>query len=130
MPAARRKIYALNTSNDVSLTSAYQAQAILAVPRGLLSGVFVRLTNISTASQILWYLATDAAGDEPISPVYTSTIVTGATTATKGGIGQAADIIWAPVNTAQYNTASLYIVYKTNAGTATATRTWITGEHE
>src|SRR5687768_2384081 len=53
---------------------------------GLLTGAITTIAG--GPASIVWYLAADAAGDVPITDAVTTTILTGLTTATKGGVSE------------------------------------------
>lgn len=129
MPAKFDTFSAFSASG--SLTTTYAALAVgggdgsAPIPDAAwLSLAWLELSSIVTAGSILWYLAADAAGDVPLTPVQTTTIVTGKTTSTSGSVVDTLDIAYARVG----NTAGrLYLIAKTNAGTATAVG-WLSGE--
>ena len=94
--------------------------------RARLSLLRLALTSISGATSISWYLAEDAAGDVPLTPRVSSTIQTGKTTATSGGVAETLDVSRLR-SSAAGTIGRLYVVAKTDSGTATAVA-YLTGE--
>ena len=70
------------------------------------------------ATTITWYIAADAAGDVPLTKLVTSTIVTGKTTATDGAVVEILGKWYMRYDDGVSDT--IYVVAKTNAGTANA----------
>lgn len=113
---------ALSTSYAVFTVTANASSDALsaAIPDDCLLGwLAVEIDTIaSSAASITWYLSLDAAGDNPITDAKTTTIVTGKTTATDGGIAVALDLDYRRPTTG--TTGTLYWVAKTNTGTCNA----------
>jgi hypothetical protein len=85
---------------------------------GSISSYAIELTSIAGgATKITSYLAWDSAGDHPITPTTDQTITLGPTSG-KGGISLAVDIAYKVP--ASGTAGEVYIVAKTDAGTATA----------
>ena len=115
----------------MSLTTAYAAAAVLgstavdsrarAVPDecrlSWLRGTIVSIA--SSAASVTWFLSADAAGDIPLTDARTTTIVVGATTATKGGVAVALDL--ESVRGSDGTAGSVWLQAKTNTGTCTLT---------
>lgn len=129
--------YGFAAKAAMSLTTSYQGLALgedAAVKRSKgapddshLYDILFEFTTLPTGagspSQVSFYLARDAAGTQPLTPVMTATITRalGSAAATKGGAYAKveADFHAIPgVGPDQYN--DLYLVVKLDAGTATA----------
>ena len=89
---------------------------------GKLQGLWVFLSSISTASTITMRLCTDAQGDEIVVTDTVSTISTGITTGTKGSA------IWSISLDVFLFTNKLYLFIKTDAGSVTCDKVWMTME--
>jgi hypothetical protein len=86
--------------------------------KGFISHIEFQLASISSATEVSMFLAWDSAGDRPMTPLATQTITTGATTAAKGGVIFNMGV---PFNRpSDASSGKIYIVAKTNTGTATA----------
>lgn len=117
-----REFHAISTSKALSTT-----KAILDLGSGIDSDlipdhaefglVTIEISAISSATQITWYIASDPSGDVPMTPSQTDAIVTGATTATLGGIARTLAGVVRRRKTGVEG--HLYIVAQTNAGTCT-----------
>jgi hypothetical protein len=77
-------------------------------------------TIAAGASSVLYYIAADAAGDIPLTPQGTTSILTGKTTATKGAAIDCIDIDYHYQRLAAETLGTVYIVIWLNAGTANA----------
>lgn len=107
-----------SVSAVVGLTTTYAAILLDAVPRDMIGGnLALKLTDIVTAVSVTWYLAADAIGDEPLTPVRTADTIVGATGG-KGGIASSLDGI---VLHAWATGPQIWVIAKLNAGTANAT---------
>ena len=83
----------------------------------------IQVSSISgSAASLTAYLTWDSAGDLPAtSASATTTIVTGLTTATDGGVAIALDV-WPTFPSDATTTGKLYLFVKTNTGTVTVLR--------
>lgn len=124
MAGSRTAAYAVDTT-DVSLSTSYAVATLdgtdeadaVDFPKQVVLGLGqLQLKDISGAASVDWYVSEDAAGDMPITPVKTTTIV--GQTANLGGVAESLDIPWV-VNEV---TGKLYIWAKLDAGTATIER--------
>ena len=124
MAGARIAAYAVDTA-AVSLSTTYakatldgtdEAAAVDFPTQVVLGLAQVTLDTIVTAASITWYVSEDAAGDMPLTPETTTTIV-GQTAAT-GGIAASINQPWVVNEVA----GKLYIWMKTDAGTASTVR--------
>ncbi len=70
------------------------------------------------ATTLTYFLSADAAGDVPITNATTTTITTGKTTATDGGVVGLVDAAYRHLDVGV--AGKLYLQVKTNAGTANA----------
>lgn len=109
-------------SAEGASTSLSTTASVIAVPvpDGAIVGTLdLQLTSIVTATTLTVHLAADAAGDHAISPQQEVDIITGATTATDGGVsvGLNSVIASAPSWGAE---GTIYVVAKTDDGTCTA----------
>lgn len=124
-----RRGFAVGASTG--LTNSYSAPVALGANTGvdsrasaipddcLLGWLAVEIDTIAdSAASITWFLALDAAGDNPITDAKTTTIVVGKTTGTDGGFGVALDLDYYRPSTAAQG--ALYWIAKTNTGTANA----------
>lgn len=101
--------------SSTALGTSYAVIAVSPVPERVhLGGVFGKIDTISGASSVTYYLAADAAGDHAVTATSTATIVTGATTATDGGFGEAIDVLWSAPSWGV--PGALYVVAKVDAG--------------
>ena len=113
------------TTTDAVLTLGAGSDSAPVPDRARLSLLRLALTSISGATSISWYLAEDAAGDVPLTPRVSSTIQTGKTTATSGGVAETLDV--SRLRSSAGTIGRLYVVAKTDSGTATAVA-YLTGE--
>jgi hypothetical protein len=120
MAGSRVAAYAVDTAT-VALSIAYAKMTLdgddetdaVDFPSEVVLGLAtLYLDTIVTAVSVTWYVSEDAAGDKPISPPKTTTIV-GQTAAT-GGVAESLDIPWKVVEVA----GTMYIWAKLDAGTA------------
>ena len=91
--------------------------------RGRSGGITIQVSSIAGgATQTSFQMTTDANGDETIGDGVGGTLTTGITTATKGSVTYVLDFVQStPVND------TVYVFYKTDAGTVTidsVTITW------
>jgi hypothetical protein len=87
--------------------------------QGRLSHVEIEVTEVSTATELVWFLAWDAAGDRPITPETTSTITMGMTTPTKGGAIAIIGADYFMPEDADRPNRACYLIVKSDAGTPT-----------
>lgn len=80
-----------------------------------LEGIHVAVKSISSATTLTILLSIDPEGDQQLVPATTATISTGVTTTSKGCVAIKCDI---PLFTL-YTTNTIYIFFKTDAGTVT-----------
>lgn len=113
------------TTTDAVLTVGDGSGSEPVPDRGRLSLLRLVLTSVVTAASISWYLAEDAAGDIPLTPRVTTTIVAGKTTSGSGGVARTLDI--SRPRSSAGTIGRLYVIAKTDAGTATAVA-HLTGE--
>lgn len=117
-----RNFHAKSASTSLSTTPAVITIGAAGDPvpdESFLSLVLLQLSSISGATEVTWFVTADSAGDIPITPERTSTIVTGKTTAAKGSVSHTVDVEWKrdPDITAS---GCLYVVASLDAGTASA----------
>jgi hypothetical protein len=112
----------LALSAVVALSNAYANVATLGVEgdevpdAAELGPLVLELTSISGATTVTWYVSRDAAGDVPITPPQTDTILTGKTAATKGSVARDMDATYKRhPDTTQ---GRLYVWAKLDSGTA------------
>jgi hypothetical protein len=75
-------------------------------------------TIAAGASSVQYYIAADAAGDIPLTPQGTMSILTGKTTATKGSAIDCIDIDYHFQQLAVETVGTVYVIIWLNAGTA------------
>lgn len=87
----------------------------------LLQFIRFKVTSIaSSAASITYFLSLDSAGDVPITPEVTVSIVPGKTTATSGGAASAlSSFPLAAVTSYDSTNQAVYVIAKTNTGTCT-----------
>lgn len=104
-------------SSATALTTAYAAIALTGIPdKCWLSVLRGKIDTIAaSAASITWYIAEDAAGDIPLTKEVTSTILTGKTDATDGGVVEAVDMDYAIA--AGGTSGSMWVLAKTDTGT-------------
>jgi len=83
---------------------------------GYIEGIRINLSSISGASEITMRVCFDGDGDEVFIPDTTASISTGITTSTVGSVAYSVKI---PVRHETADGKSLYVFFKTNAGTVT-----------
>lgn len=120
----------ISYKHQAALTATYQVFTLTAdttncartaaVPTfALLKNTNFELDTIAGgASKVTYYLARDAAGDIPVTMVYTADVVFGLTTATKGTAIACIDLDYHYQGLAAEVIGTLYLVVKLNAGTA------------
>ena len=120
----------ISYDHQAALTTTYQAfgvtQDAANNARSAPVPTFAELKNINFeldtiaggASQVTFYLARDLAGDIPVTGVQTAAVVFGLTTATKGTAISCIDLDYHWQALAAETMGTLYLVVKTNAGTA------------
>ena len=120
----------ISAAASTALTSAYAVMACTSTVTGEAQAVpmpdscFLELSHLQLdtiaggAASITWYVAADAAGDIPLTKLVTSTIVTGATTATDGAVVEVLGIQYVRFSDGVGDT--IYVVAKTNVGTCNA----------
>jgi hypothetical protein len=111
----------VSVSAATGLTTAYAALALTGIPDDCwLSVLHGEIDTIAaSAASITWYIAADSGGDVPVTAEVTTTIVTGKTTATDGGVTEAVD--WDYVRSTNGTAGSLWVFAKTDAGTCNLT---------
>jgi phage tail sheath gpL-like len=120
----------ISYKHQAALTATYQvftltadttncARTAVVPPFALLKNTNFELDTIAGgASKVTYYLARDAAGDIPVTMVYTADVVFGLTTATKGTAIACIDLDYHYQGLAAEVIGTLYLVVKLNAGTA------------
>lgn len=109
--------YTLLTLDDASAVSTDDPSE---QPRKPLRQIYLGLIQLSLtsiaggATTVTWFLSSDADGDKPLTPAVTSTIITGQTTGTSGGVSDTVD------EGVLTDEAAIYVWAKLDAGTATA----------
>lgn len=109
---------ALSTTYAILTIDGAAAEGVAVPDRCHLEYMHAQLDTISSATKIVWYLASDAAGDVPLTKEVTSTIVVGATTATDGAVVEALGVAYRRFSAG--TAGAVYIVAKTDAGTCNA----------
>ena len=104
---------AIATSASIALTNAYTRTAVAVPSKADLSLVSVEMTSISGAASVTWYLSRDSAGDQPITPLWTDTILDA------GSGSGAGSVVRDMAGALNHAGGSLYVNAKLDAGTAT-----------
>lgn len=120
----------ISYKHQAALTTTYQVFTLTAdttnCQRTAAVPVFAELKNINFeldtiaagASKVTFYLSRDIAGDIPVTSALTADVVFGLTTATKGTAIACIDLDYHYQALAVETQGTLYLVVKTNAGTA------------
>lgn len=126
MAGSRVAAYAVDTatvalstsySNVITLDGTDEADANDFPERVILGLAQLQMdTFVSSPTTVTWYISEDSAGDLPITPAVTTTIV--GQTANTGGVAESIGVPWVVNETA----GKLYIWAKLDAGTANVTK--------
>ncbi len=84
--------------------------------------LYVKLDSIVTAAKLTVRLTRDAAGNDTVVGDVTASISTGVTTATEGAITVAIDFAYSHNDVSGVTDDTLYLFWKTDAGTAQVRR--------
>ena len=105
------------TGASMSLTTSY-VRRLVAIPDDCDLGlVSIEMSSIVTGVAVTWYLSRDSAGDQPITPLWTDTILDAGSGSAYGSVVRDMSDI---MNHAQGGTG-VYVNAKLDAGTATGT---------
>ena len=125
---AGRFIHPIIVTSSLAITNSYAAANRIEIPLGFwpdnspfygrLQSMIVQISAISGCASLDFKIASDTAGDYILVPATNATIDTGITTAALGAIAVKVDI-----DAALSTGDTIYAFFKTNAGTATVTKT-------
>jgi len=105
------------TYQIIELSNAAEVTSQALPEKGKLSWLQGQLDTIAGgATQVIWYLTLDAAGNIPVTNEVTETILVGVGDATTGGIATRIGLSY--IASPAFTPGKLYVVAKTDAGTA------------